>query len=887
MSLPAPSEPPEPSRVSFPGWGKAVRHWVYRSANGQPLFATYRFEKPSDEPGEKPKKDVLPYSFGRREWDIKSGTRKGERTERTGWHFKRPMLPVPLYGLDRLAAMPDAAVVICEGEKAADAATEMFPTFVSVSSQGGSGAGDKADWSALAGRVVIIWQDNDAAGSKHTGKIAPLLNEAGATSLAVVTVPAEWPSGWDVADDMPAGITVDKLAAMLLVAEPIEFLSEDQQAKQDSINEQIKWLADLPSVEYQVQRKSAASRLGMGVTALDKVIKTEKAKRAQAAAAAERKRPPPAPGHVRWPGGFTMEDDGLYADMGEQGLLWICAPIEVLGAERDTAGESWGLWLRFRDQDSKPHNWSMPNSMLMVGPGELEAALVHRGLVIAAEPAARALLRQALSGVKTGNRVTLVPRTGWHVHGQDGHSAYVLADGETVGKTAERLVLKGAADGAVQSMTVGTLEAWQASVGTLTSGNHLAMFCICCGFVGPLLDVIGEPSGGFHLHGKSKEGKTLALSCAVSLWNRPKKGGGLRDWRTTANGMEAAAEESNDGLLALDEMHQADPREVVAATYMLANESGKGRLSRDTSARARKVWRLIVVSTGELDVASIVAKANQVVPAGADVRLPSVPVSQSGSWPDLHGHTNTQALMRALYEALSRHYGTAGRAFLDVLVAEREQDERSIVEAFAAMRTKFEHLLPADADQQIKDVARRFAMSALAGEMAIGWDILPWEENDAYEACAAMMKLWLSRRGSAASSEETVQVRTIRLFLLENGASRFVVLKKEKGIWDDTAVERVVINRAGWRMLQPDGRSEYVIPPEVWKEVCAKAGIDPTETARTLIDKGFVIPGEGKNLQKRVRIPGLGSSRYFVVSPELLGIEDAKSTSNENSEQEA
>jgi hypothetical protein len=47
--------------------------------------------------------------------------------DRTGWHFKAPPWPGPLYGLDRLAAQPDAPVVICEGEKAADAAGRLFP----------------------------------------------------------------------------------------------------------------------------------------------------------------------------------------------------------------------------------------------------------------------------------------------------------------------------------------------------------------------------------------------------------------------------------------------------------------------------------------------------------------------------------------------------------------------------------------------------------------------------------------------------------------------------------------------------------------------------------------------------------------------------------------
>ena len=59
-------------------------------------------------------KDVLPYTFG---------TLRG----RLGRHFKAPPSPSPLYGLDRLAERPDAAVLMVEGEKAADSAAGGFP----------------------------------------------------------------------------------------------------------------------------------------------------------------------------------------------------------------------------------------------------------------------------------------------------------------------------------------------------------------------------------------------------------------------------------------------------------------------------------------------------------------------------------------------------------------------------------------------------------------------------------------------------------------------------------------------------------------------------------------------------------------------------------------
>ena len=43
------------------------------------------------------------------------------------------------------------AVIICEGEKSADAATRLLPGFVAVTSPNGSKSAGNADWSPLRG----------------------------------------------------------------------------------------------------------------------------------------------------------------------------------------------------------------------------------------------------------------------------------------------------------------------------------------------------------------------------------------------------------------------------------------------------------------------------------------------------------------------------------------------------------------------------------------------------------------------------------------------------------------------------------------------------------------------------------------------------------------
>ncbi|MCG7360827.1 DUF927 domain-containing protein [Roseomonas sp. ACRSG] len=649
----------------------------------------------------------------------------------------------------------------------------------------------------------------------------------------------------------------------------------DAPAERDRAAEalEIARLADLDGVGYSVERKAAAQRLGMGVVALDRAVQAEQRRRRTEAAAEHRAKAPPTKGEVRWPYGTVMRRDGLHADAGEAGLLWLAAPFEVLGEARDAGGNGWGLWLRWNDRDGRSHTWPMPARLLMTAPGELEAALVERGLRVAAEPAARMHLRRALGEVQAGSRVTLVARSGWHAKPGEA-PAYVLPDGSVIGTTAEALVMQNPPEAAAQMVAeAGTLAEWRQEVAALAVGNDVAVLAMSAAFAGPLLDALGEASGGLHLFGRSKTGKTLALRMALSVWGLPFKGGALRDWRSTANGLEGAAEECGDGLLGLDELHQADPREVASSAYMLANESGKGRMRRDTSAARRRTWRTFILSTGELDLASMVAKAGQKLPAGAEVRLPSIPMPVTGLWPNRHRHATVDAFMTHLHAALRRQHGTAIRAFLKLLAEARAAEADNLARLAAAMQERMTKALPIEADAQVRDVARRFALVALAGELAAEWSVLPWPKGEAARAAKAMLAAWIGRRGGSGSSEEAQHLRAIRLFLVEHGASRFVVLHlSEGGEWYEAYPERPVIRRAGWRRKDAKGQEQYLIPPVVWREICAEFGVDATETARTLRDKGLLVPGDGKNMPLQVRIPGIPDKvRCYCIRAEIVG----------------
>jgi putative DNA primase/helicase len=162
--------------------GAPTGRWIYSGLSGELLGYVLRFDGPDG-------KQFRPLTLwkhttsGRLEWRWES------------WPPKRP-----LYGLRGLAKRPSAPVVVCEGEKAADAATGLLPGFVVVTSPNGSKSAAKADWTPLRGRAVSVWPDADAAGLDYAKAVAKLAAAAGAISMAIISPPSGSAVGWDASD---------------------------------------------------------------------------------------------------------------------------------------------------------------------------------------------------------------------------------------------------------------------------------------------------------------------------------------------------------------------------------------------------------------------------------------------------------------------------------------------------------------------------------------------------------------------------------------------------------------------------------------------------------------------------------------------------------------
>jgi hypothetical protein len=200
--MPAPEGMTPPTSPCHLSRGMPAKSWVYTMGTGEIAFAVYRFDY-VNEKGQ-PDKDTIPMTYG---------TKAG----RVGWHWKAPPTPSPLYRLPELIKDTTKPILVVEGEKTADAAAILFPEYAVTTWQGGSNAVHKADWLDLTERTVLIWPDNDRAGLKAADDI---VHEISAADVRIVPVPEAWPEGWDLADPLPDGVTMDTLRSLLADSKP-------------------------------------------------------------------------------------------------------------------------------------------------------------------------------------------------------------------------------------------------------------------------------------------------------------------------------------------------------------------------------------------------------------------------------------------------------------------------------------------------------------------------------------------------------------------------------------------------------------------------------------------------------------------------------------------
>lgn len=561
------------------------------------------------------------------------------------------------------------------------------------------------------------------------------------------------------------------------------------------------------------------------------------------------------------PVGFKLIPEGPRAGLysldekkdGDIQEIWLGPPLRVLGFTRDEDGQDWGIFMEFTDPDGKTHTHALPRSALSLEGWDWHADLASKGWL--GEPAHKRKLAAFFSRLRPVSFFRCVPRVGWH------GNAFVLPD-MTIGDTGAEKVILQAGRPSLGYRCAGTLDAWR-NMAALCVGNSRLVLSLCTAFAGPLLNMAGLESGGFNLVGGSSTGKSTAQKLAASVWDGPEF---VRSWRTSDNGLEGLAAMHNDTALIMDEMGQAAPKNIAEAAYMLGNGQGKARADRNGHARKVQRWRLVVLSSGEVGLAEKLAEIGIRPRPGQEVRLVDIQADAGagmGVVENLHGFSDSGALVRHLQDEARTNYGHAGRKFLEYVTEHASELEKDAPEA---VRLFVSQVCPEDANGQVRRVALRFGLCAFAGIVAVKSGVLPWEESAAVEGVKACFRQWLKDRGTAGASEDAAILQAVRLFIEKNGSSRFQ---------DMEAGDRAqCINRVGFRRTL-EGKTEYIILPGSLQEVAG--GASARRAAVVLKAAGWLETEAGRSATKR-DLPGFGRARCYVVrlpadeEPEEAGV---------------
>lgn len=796
--------------------GKPTATWTYRNNQGEPIAYVCRFDPPEG------RKQYCPQT-----WDPDAKL----------WRWQAPPVPRPLYGLDRLAARPEALVIITEGEKAADACQALFPVAAVISSMNGAQSPGKSDWRPLAGRQVRIWPDADEPGAQYAAAVAKRVSEAGSQAVEILDIaslarnPAtgatrELVRGWDAADALADGWTPATIAAAAVWSAEI---FGTPKAK-----------ATHPEVDATDQGTGEPDPVA---SATDPGTEEPTAKRA--------KLPKPEvtrPSYVVHPEWTGYGKPGLYwhtrKDRGEEVEYidtWVCSPLwadAVTASERES---DFGLLLRFRNALGHEREWSMPMRLLRGSGEELRGELLDLGVRI--DPACHRLLNSYLMSRVPPRRVLAATATGWHADGQ----VFVMPDA-TLGEGEVRYQSEHAHHD--EFATSGTLSGWQTEIAARCVGNPALTFAVSAALAGPLLAKIQRPGCGFHLLGDSSSGKTTLLHAAASCWGGA---GFIRTWQATAAGLEGIAAAVTDTALVLDEISEADPRTIGSVIYQLGNGTGKSRGARTGGARAVQRWRVILLSSGERSLAATMAEGGKAPKAGMEIRLLDIPCSRAaGVFDHIHDQPSARAFSDALRTSAARHHGHAGPELVKRIIASQQD--------YGEVHARLLRLPLFAGDNALEGrAAHAFALVAMAGELAAEWGIVPWSEGTAIDAAAWAYGAW--RDGRPKGQGETTQIlRAVSDFLARHGDSRFSSLMNDG---DDR--HPIIRDRCGW-WRDTDQTRVFLFTPGGLRE--ASAGFDFRRALKALDSAGWIIDRDPSRNSKKVKVQGRSLSLYAVAIPE-------------------
>ena len=548
-------------------------------------------------------------------------------------------------------------------------------------------------------------------------------------------------------------------------------------------------------------------------------------------------------GHLAKP--FKMDDNsflhimdsGLYLikekrdDDGEvkQTRTFISHSAIILGEARSLNNDNWKRVIRFQDKDNTQHTILVPYEHFMGEAQEALKIIANHGLMPPRQAYKKNVFINYIQDYPIEHRFRCVDRAGWY------GNSFVTTNRTYGNSNDEELLFH--SDMKDPYSTLGSLEGWQ-ELSRLIEPHSLAVLAFSCAFSGQLVTPLAIESGGFHIYGTSTDGKSTITKASCSIWGKPKDVS--KSWRTTDNALENDAELRNDNFLNLDELRQASAKAVNDIVYMLTGEKGKARGGKSGKNRDTKEFSLMYTSTGEIALEDHLRRGNIELDAGLLLRfahLSSDAGKGYGVFECVNYGNNSSDVGNRINELSSKNYGYAGIKWLEYLTSNKDavmQKAQELLDSFIEQHTQAKN-------GQANRVLRRFALVAVAGELATLAGITGWQQGRAFEAVAQCFNNWLGSLGNGENMEETKILEHIKAFFESNGTSRFEDLTVIRQA-DGEVIRPRIHNRVGY--YDPESKVYLVSTIMFKKEMCI--GMNETNAKKVLKANGWLECEDGR-----------------------------------------
>ena len=501
-------------------------------------------------------------------------------------------------------------------------------------------------------------------------------------------------------------------------------------------------------------------------------------------------------------------------DIIEAEPLLLSDPIDIIGTGQDNDGAYYRI-IKFKDKITRQQKTAaLPQAE--IADGKCWGRLGFYGLSIESNPTKRRKLADYLQKEGSQTAFTITDRAGWH------EDSYIMPSGETITATDKdpAIIYNGDTSQAKAYQPNGELTDWQQNIARYAVGNSRLCLALGASFAAPLLSLLNEESGGFHLMGDSSDGKTTAAKVALSVWGKPS--GSLLSWSGTKIGFSNTAAARNDGLLVLDEIGQASPHVIGDTVYSVMNGINKVQGAKQGGNRALSRWKVMMFSTGEKTPDSILKHHKGDWNAGQAARLPSIrAAAQYGIYDTLHGFEDGALLSEHIAQSAEKYHGTAGRLFIRQLLDDLEQAKQQATERMAAFMATIPEL-----SGQARRVAKRFAIAAAALELAAPVTGLPVGVGMA--GVKKCFDEWLEANGAGKHEDRRI-IEQAEDFIAQHAlGTRFME-------WSDKSTNK---DHAGYRKQEGEKLELWVIRRVFANEIAQS--FDEAKVCRVLADNGLL-----------------------------------------------